>query len=164
MVERVATLSRGREAARLVDVDVAVESMIPDRNSIDERCPSPIARRLTMKRSSPAVSPDWSGAGTMDGLESAAASMEYSWVKYAPMRSRCSRSRRPGSLDETGHGLVVALQGVVQVGVPIAELIPCRRQRGCHVSLGQGQDPLDDLPGSGAPVRGARLAQAGRAG
>jgi len=91
----------------------------------------------------------------MDGLESAAASIEYSWVKYAPMRTRCSRSRRPGVLDEAGHGLVVALQGAVQVGVPIAELLPDRRQRGRDVRLGQCQDALDDLTGAVAPVRQA---------
>ena len=53
----------------------------PVRNSIDETCPSPIARRLMTKRSSPSATPDWSGDATIDGFVSAAASTEYSWVK-----------------------------------------------------------------------------------
>ena len=56
-------------------------SMMPERNSIDERCPSPMARRLKTKRCSPGASPSWLGAGTIEGLVSAADSIEYSWVK-----------------------------------------------------------------------------------
>ena len=41
----------------------------------------PVARRLRMKRSAPTGSPDWSGCGTMEGLNSAADSGEYSCVK-----------------------------------------------------------------------------------
>jgi hypothetical protein len=57
------------------------ESMMPDRNWIDERCPSPIPRRLMMKRHASPATPLWSGAGTIEGLLSAAASIAYSCVK-----------------------------------------------------------------------------------
>ncbi len=39
-----------------------------------------------MKRSEPGGRSDWSGCGTIEGLNSAAASSEYSWVKYAPSK------------------------------------------------------------------------------
>ena len=42
---------------------------MPVRNSIEEMCPSPVARRLRMKRSSPSARPDWSGCGDDRGIE-----------------------------------------------------------------------------------------------
>ena len=54
------------------------------RNVIEEMCPSPVARRLRMKRNEPRGRSDWSGCGTMEGLNNAEASSEYSWLKYAP--------------------------------------------------------------------------------
>ena len=48
---------------------------------IEEMCPSPICRRLIAARSSPGSRPVWSGCGTIDGLHSAAASTENSWLK-----------------------------------------------------------------------------------
>ena len=43
-----------------------------------------------MKRSEPGTRSDWSGWGTIDGLNSAAASKEYSWEKQAPMSNSCA--------------------------------------------------------------------------
>ena len=54
---------------------------VPVRKVMEEMCPSPVARRLKMKRSAPLGNPVWSGCGTMDGLNSAADSGEYSCVK-----------------------------------------------------------------------------------
>ena len=56
----------------------------PVRNSTDDRCPSPTARRLRTNRHRPGARPDWSGCTTADGLNRAAASTEYSWVNQAP--------------------------------------------------------------------------------
>ena len=56
-------------------------AMMPARNVSDETCPSPTARRLRMKRRPPSGVPDWSGCGTMLGLNSADASKEYSCRK-----------------------------------------------------------------------------------
>ena len=56
-------------------------SMVPVPNVIEEIWPSPVARRLKMNRSEPGGRSDWSGCGTMDGLNSAADSGEYSCVK-----------------------------------------------------------------------------------
>ena len=53
----------------------------PVRNSIEEMWPSPTARRLRTNRVSPGPRPDWSGWATIDGLQRAAASTEYSAVK-----------------------------------------------------------------------------------
>ena len=53
-----------------------------------DRWPSPIARRLSTNRTSPAAQPAWSGCCTIDGLNSAAASSAYCWVKYAPISRR----------------------------------------------------------------------------
>ena len=53
----------------------------PMRKVMEEMCPSPVARRLRMKRNPPFGTPDWSGCGTMDGLNSAADSGEYSCKK-----------------------------------------------------------------------------------
>ena len=59
----------------------------PLRNSMEDMCPSPVARRLMMKRSEPSATPDWSGCGTIDGLKSAADSSAYSPENNAPMSS-----------------------------------------------------------------------------
>ena len=48
-------------------------SMTPVRSSTLEMCPSPTARTVMRKRVDPAGSPPWSGCGTIDGLNSAAA-------------------------------------------------------------------------------------------
>jgi len=56
-------------------------AMAPARNVSDDTCPSPTARRLRMKRSAPSGIPDWSGCGTMLGLNNAEASKEYSLRK-----------------------------------------------------------------------------------
>ena len=48
------------------------DRMMPRRKMIDEMCPSPTARRLIRKRTSPSGNPSWSRAGTIDGLNSAA--------------------------------------------------------------------------------------------
>ena len=63
-------------------------STVPLRNVIDEMCPSPVARRLSTNRREPSSSPDWSGCQTIDGLNSAADSSAYSWVKYEPISIR----------------------------------------------------------------------------
>ena len=54
---------------------------IPVRNVTELTWPSPVARRLSTKRSSPAAKPAWSGCATIDGLNSAEASKLYSWMK-----------------------------------------------------------------------------------
>ena len=54
---------------------------VPVRKVIEEMCPSPVARKLKMKRNAPRGKSDWSGCGTMEGLNKAADSGEYSWVK-----------------------------------------------------------------------------------
>ena len=56
-------------------------SIAPERKVIDEMCPSPVARRLRMNRRDPSGRPDWSGCQTIDGLNRAADSSAYSWVK-----------------------------------------------------------------------------------
>jgi hypothetical protein len=46
------------------------------------------------------TAPVWSGCGTMDGLNSAADSGEYSWVKYEPMSNwRSGRNLLPASYE-----------------------------------------------------------------
>ena len=49
---------------------------------MEDTWPSAVARKLRMKRNEPGGTSDWSGCGTMDGLNNAAASSEYSCVKY----------------------------------------------------------------------------------
>ena len=63
-------------------------SIVPLRNVIDEIWPSPVARRLSKNRRTPGSNPDWSGCQTIDGLNNAADSRAYSWVKYAPISIR----------------------------------------------------------------------------
>ena len=74
---------RGLEASRAVGSTAMLPSaaMVPVRNVSDDTCPSPTARRLRIKRRLPAGVPDWSGCGTMLGLNSADASNEYSFMK-----------------------------------------------------------------------------------
>ena len=69
--------------------------MMPERNSIDEMCPSPVARRLITKRKAPGGTSLWSGWGTIEGLKSAADSKAYSPENIAPMSSlrSCESSR-----------------------------------------------------------------------
>ncbi len=55
--------------------------MTPVRKTIEETCPSPVARRLMMIRTAPAGMLRWLRCGTIDGLKSAADSIEYSAVK-----------------------------------------------------------------------------------
>ena len=66
----------------------------------EDRCPSPTARRLSTNRQLARLrGPDWSGCATTEGLNSAAASTEYSWVNQAPTRARRASPtarRRPG--------------------------------------------------------------------
>ena len=88
----VARAERGATATR------PPASIVPVRNPIEERWPSPIARKLMTKRRLPGGTPDWSGAATMLGLHTAAPSMAYSLVKVAPSSScRVSVSVRAGS-------------------------------------------------------------------
>ena len=54
---------------------------MPLRKVIEEMWPSPVARRLMMNRLEPSGTPDWSGAQTIEGLNSAADSSAYSCVK-----------------------------------------------------------------------------------
>src|ERR1022692_198712 len=54
---------------------------------IDEICPSPTALKLMITRLLPSCNSVWSGSETIDGLKNAADSIEYSWVKYDPIRS-----------------------------------------------------------------------------
>src|ERR1700722_795206 len=61
--------------------------MIPVRKVMEEICPSPVARKLRTKRRAPKGRSDWSGCGTMEGLNSAADSKEYSQTKYDPINS-----------------------------------------------------------------------------
>ena len=56
-------------------------STVPERNVIEEMCPSPVARKLSTNRREPGGKPVWSGCQTIDGLNSAADSNEYSLVK-----------------------------------------------------------------------------------
>src|SRR5688572_32500200 len=57
----------------------------PRRKTIDERCPSPVARRLIRNRTEPGGTLDWTMAGIIDGLNRAAESMAYSMVKQEAM-------------------------------------------------------------------------------
>src|ERR1017187_1258815 len=54
------------------------ELIVPVLNSMLDKWPSPTARRLMTNRSSPGLQPAWSGCGTIDGLNNAAASSAYS--------------------------------------------------------------------------------------
>src|ERR1700675_3189239 len=76
-------LIRGLEARRAVGSTVKLPSaeMVPTRNVSDDTCPSPVARRLRMKRKPPFGASDWSGCGTMLGLNKAEASNKYSLRK-----------------------------------------------------------------------------------
>ena len=56
-------------------------SITPERKVIEEICPSPVARRLRMNRRDPSGRPDWSGCQIIDGLNRAADSRAYSWLK-----------------------------------------------------------------------------------
>ena len=56
-------------------------SSVPVRKVIEEMWPSPVARKLRTNRKEPGARSAWSGWGTMEGLNSAAASSEYSWLK-----------------------------------------------------------------------------------
>ncbi len=62
-------------------------SMTPVRNSIEERCPSPMPRMLITNRRQPPAVPAWSGCATILGLHNAAPSMAYSLVNAAPSSS-----------------------------------------------------------------------------
>ena len=65
------------ERSRLFDADRDPALIVPVLNSMLDRWPSPTARRLMTNRSSPGPQPVWSGCGTIDGLNSAAASSAY---------------------------------------------------------------------------------------
>ena len=58
-----------------------VSSITPLRKTIEEMCPSPVARRLMANLTDPGGKPVWSTDGTMEGLKSAADSIAYSMVK-----------------------------------------------------------------------------------
>ncbi len=62
--------------------------IVPVLNSMLDRWPSPDRPQAHDEPEFPGPQPAWSGCGTIDGLNSAAASSAYSWVKYAPIR-RC---------------------------------------------------------------------------
>ena len=68
---------------------------------MEEICPSPVARRLITNRSPPLETPLWSGCGTIEGLNKAADSSEYSPENNAPIN--ISRAR--------DSGLVVRISG-----------------------------------------------------
>src|SRR5438034_1896279 len=59
-----------------------------NRNSIDERCPAPVARRIKIKRRSPGPRPVWSGRGTIEGPDKAADSSAYSSQTRAASNNR----------------------------------------------------------------------------
>src|SRR5260221_4869788 len=91
------SLIRGLEARRAVGSTVRLPSaaMVPARNVSDDTCPSPTARRLRIKRRPPFGASDWSGCGTMLGLDQADASNEYSLRKYAPINWRWTLEKAP---------------------------------------------------------------------
>ncbi len=55
---------------------------------MEDMWPSPTALKLIMNRIHPSGRSAWFGCNTMEGLKSAADSMEYSIVKYAPINAR----------------------------------------------------------------------------
>src|SRR5260221_3701626 len=91
------SLIRGLEARRAVGSTVRLPSaaIVPARNVKDDTWPSPTARRLRMKRKPPFGASDWSGCGTMLGLNRAEASNEYSLRKYAPINWRWTLEKAP---------------------------------------------------------------------
>src|SRR5208283_5522159 len=74
--------------------------MTPARNVMEEMCPSPVARKLRMKRKAPAGKPVWSGSGTMEGLNRAADSNEYSARKPGGNPGQRKPGGKPGT-EET---------------------------------------------------------------
>ncbi len=58
-----------------------VFDITPVLNSTEEICPSPVALKLRIKRTSPLSRLSWLGCLTIEGLNKAADSTEYSFVK-----------------------------------------------------------------------------------
>src|SRR5664279_5126579 len=123
-------------------------SIVPVRNSMLEMWPSPTPRALITNRVEPAGRPSWSGWGTIDGLNSAAASIAYSWLNYSPPAHR--RVFQPGVRDR-GCGTVQPIDGAPPgPGRSARRLHPVRDERprgGRRPHLEHRVPHRDDRPG-----------------
>ena len=130
--------------------------MTPRRNTTDETCPSPMARRLIRKRTLPGGTPSWSRAGTIDGLNSATDSRAYSIVKQAPISSRRGARRRPLRQAGADH-LVVLGEHRADVAMPAVERAGQHIGQRPDLRLGDRQGAVDDpahpvhVPGAEEP-------------
>ena len=123
----------------------------PERNSTDDRCPSPTARRLSTNRARPGSRPDWSGWATADGLKRAAASTEYSWVNQAPDKTAARVGQHDVVRYPVGDPRVVGLQHTRQVAVPRGVAVTHAAQDRTDLVLGQREDP-PQYPGRPGPA------------
>ena len=127
--------------------------MVPVRNSMLETWPSPTARTLIRNRVVPAGSDVWSGCTTIEGLNSAADSTAYSWLKYAPMSRRRGLGDRFRIDKPVGDEPEPLVEGPGEVPVPTSELRNGLPQRPIDLLVGEGQHAVEHRRGAGEAVR-----------
>lgn len=66
-----------RDVMSQLNVMLLLESNIPLRKAMEETCAQAVARKLRMQRSEPGGTSDWSGCGSIEGFNNAAALCEY---------------------------------------------------------------------------------------
>ena len=133
-------------------------AMTPVRNSMEEMWPSPVARRLMMKRRAPSGDAVWSGCGTMEGLNSAADSSAYSpREERADEKLARAGQRALGEDDVRSHLFVMRQQQRFDVEVPGVKF------RGApprvllrSLLLAQGEGAAEDLVTTGTVRRDER--------
>ena len=97
---------------------------------MEEMWPSPVARRLMMKRRQPSGTPDWSGWGTIDGLNKAADSKRILAGKQGPDEQLALARKRALGDDVWLDFLVVVEQQDFDVEVAGVESGPQRLEFG----------------------------------
>ena len=99
----------------------------------------------------PAGRPLWSGCATIDGLNSAADSIAYSWLMHAPMSRRRSSDSDPAWSTWPATRAKRASSSPTRSSCRALNLVRTSIERGVHLGVGQGQEPREH----GGPPRDA---------
>ncbi len=118
--------------------------MLPTRNSIEEMCPSPVARRLMMKRRHPSGDPALIGVRDDGGIEQGCGFQGvFTGEQRADEQLPRPRERALGE-DVVLHFRVVFQQQRFDVEVPGTEFLNARPAVPARPPVGQGKGPADD--------------------
>ena len=120
---------------------------------MEEIWPSPVARRLTMKRSSPSASPPWSGCGHDGGIEKRRRLQGiFPGEKRADVEL-AGLGKPPAAENVRLNLLEVLPPDALDIHMPAAEVRDHRGQFLLGLALAQGEGAPDDVDDTGRIAR-----------